>query len=170
MLDENKVETSYRYLIATGLVSDKLIENASRKGFDFIKDGSYVDKVEAFLKRPKSKNDIAVFTTYAYADIAIPRTFDVIFDYNNVDNYVESRFTVVYSFNYAITFFYLFEWIDHGHRHICVLEFENEIPSILNSLPNIQVDTSGQIRICFCQKQDFEAIRNNLKRPKLTEG
>jgi hypothetical protein len=167
MRDENTVEPCYRYLIATGLVKNQTIEKACRseQAFKTLGD-SYINSVEIFLNRSKSANEIAVFTSYAYADFLVPRTYEIVFDYDNVDNFVETSFILQYSLNYAISFFFLNQAIDDGHRHICILIFENEIPSLLKMLKCAEDENADNKRIGFCQKIDFEAIRENIKQQR----
>ena len=64
--------------------------------------------------------------------------------------------------------FHLVEEIGQGHKHICILKFENEIPKIFNKIKDISnhfkdQDFKSAKMLCMCQKVDFEAIKYYLK-------
>ncbi len=170
MYDEKNVESGYRYLMAIGLVGDDLIEKGCRYEFAKKQSEAYQNSVADFLNRPKTVNEIAVYTTYAYADFTVPRKYDILFDYYNVDNFVEAPFTLEYSLINIGPIFYLSQAIGHGHKHLCILSFEHEVPSILTQLPDIKEIEGYNKWICFCQKADFEAIRQSLNEKRNKES
>lgn len=164
MLNENEVESCNRYLNVIGLVTNDWIEKNIRNEHLFNRLGKdYIDSVESFLNRKKSPNEIAVYTTYAYADFSIPRHYDILFDRDDVDNFVEAPFSLQYSIFNVASVLYLTQTIDHGHKHICILSFENEVPAILKQLIDIVSINKDYKTIGLCQKVDFEAIRQSLK-------
>lgn len=163
MCDENTIEPCYRYLMAIGLVKDDLIEKGCRYEFSKKQSEKYENSIEEFLNRPKAINEIAVYTTYAYADFAVPRKYDILFDDDNVDDFVETPFILEYSLINIAVFLYLNQTIGHGHKHVCILNFEREVPSILRELPDIKEIERDNKRICFCQKADFAVICKNIK-------
>lgn len=168
MLNENEVESCNRYLNVIGLVTNDWIEKNIRNEHLFNRLGKdYIDSVESFLNRKKSPNEIAVYTTYAYADFSIPRHCDILFDRDDIDNFVEAPFSLQYSIFNVASVLYLTQTIKHGHKHICILDFEKEVPMILRRLPNIQEVEKNYKKICFCQKSDFEVIRKNIKEEQI---
>lgn len=169
MYDEKNIEPCHKYLIGLGLVTDDLIKKGCTNNSFYEKQSeAYKSEVESFLNRTKSINEIAIYTSYAYADFNIPRKYDILFDFDNVDDFVEMPFTLEYSLINIAAFFYLNQTIGHGHKHVCILNFEKEVPVILTQLPDIKGFENIEKRICFCQKSDFEAIKDSLKnKPKL---
>jgi hypothetical protein len=168
MYDEKNIESCHRYLIGVGLVGDDLIKKGCiNNTFYERQSDTYKSEVESFLNRTKSINEIAVYTIYAYADFNIPRKYDILFDFDNVDDFVETSFTLEYSLINIAAYLYLNQTIEDGHKHVCILNFEKEVPMILRQLPDIKGFENIEKRICFCQKSDFEAIKDNLKnKPK----
>jgi len=122
------------------------------------KDHLYYD----FLNWTKNDNEIMVLTMYAYADIKIPKRFNIIFQLDNTDNFVET--------NYTITKVILNGWtstsqITMGHKHITIVEFDNSIPDILNLLSDFKHQGSDkkQIQLGFCEKEHFEIIKTKME-------
>ena len=71
-------------------------------------------------------------TMYAYADIFLPKQFDIAFQIDKPDNYSDTTFVI----NQAITNGWTsVNQIDHGHKHIVMIEFPNSVPGIFNLLP-----------------------------------
>lgn len=170
MLDENKVENCYRYLCARALVSETLIKEGCSHKYLYEKIGeNYVQKAEAFINRVPSENEVIVYTTWAYADFLVPRHYDIIFDWYNVDDFVETPFILNYSLINISTYFMLVDEIAHGHKHACVLNFEEKIPEIITQLPDVSNIETRSKYICFCKKSDFEAIRENIKQQRREE-
>jgi hypothetical protein len=132
-----------------------------------------IEEAKAFRTRIESENEIAVYTLYAYGDIPIPKKFEIIFEYENPDNFIETDFSVTHVL-LSIGGFHLIEEIGHGHKHVCILKFENEIPKIFNEIKDISKHFKDQYfknakMLCMCQKVDFEAIKYYLKN-KFTEN
>jgi hypothetical protein len=135
-----------------------------------------VEEVRAFSERIETENEIAVYSSYAYADIPIPKKFDIIFEYENPDNYIETEFEITHVL-LSLAGFHFLEGIGHGHRHICILKFKNKIPTILNKINDISEhlknrDFKNAKELCICQSVDFEPIRHYLKNKFMenTEG
>jgi hypothetical protein len=49
-----------------------------------------------------------------------------------------------------------------GHKHICVIEFPNEVPDIFVSVPLFDETLQDGIQVGFCEKADFESIKTSL--------
>lgn len=120
---------------------------------------------ERYINWQKTDNEIAIFTWYAYAEFALPKKFDIIFQTDKPENFINVNYELVQS---------LYEgWIpldriEDGHKHVCILRFENTIPDILYSLhrvekinPNHPID---QTMLGFCNSADFTAIKQRIYR------
>lgn len=86
---------------------------------------------ERFLNWTRQENEIAVFTTYAYADFDIPKKFNCIFHYDNPELYIQTNYTLTQS---IFEGWYPTNFIDHGHKHLCILTFENSVPDVFNRM------------------------------------
>lgn len=88
---------------------------------------------KSFLNWSRQENEIAVFTTYAYSDLTVPKQFDCIFNYDNPEVYVEAKYTLTHS---VWEGWYPISAIESGHKHLCILTFEHQIPDIIKDLHN----------------------------------
>lgn len=128
---EANVPPAYRYLICNYTIDAYNLKKIKEDVVQFMKKREKNASYSSFINWAGASNEIAVLTMYAYADLEIPRYFNIIFDINNPDNYEETDFKIIIAImdGYAP-----FKTIGYGHKHVCILQFEKEIPSILNLL------------------------------------
>ncbi|MCD9017137.1 hypothetical protein [Parachryseolinea silvisoli] len=120
---------------------------------------------ERYINWKRLNNEIAVFTLYAYADFPIPKTFDIIFQTDNPDNFIKIDYELVQSIHEA---WFPLDTVDHGHKHLCIFRFADTVPDILNLLHkgNEKFSTApkGQKKLGFCNSKDFESIRKRIEK------
>jgi hypothetical protein len=123
------------------------------------------DLYYAFIEWKKKATEIIALTMHAYADILLPKRFDIAFQIDNPDNYITGSFVI----NQAI----INGWtsvhqIDHGHKHIVVIEFAETIPKIFNLLPSFDGTFDGnKPELGLCNQVDFEFIKESFIKNKL---
>lgn len=155
----------HRYLFASEHFGDSAIaiwkEECIRRCQKKVMGKAY----ETYLNWIRQENELAVFTLYAYADLAVPMRFNTIFDLGNPDNFHQEEFELTQSIWEA--------WLPgdvilSGHKHLCVFRFRGQVPPILHLLHAQQgkfCDSPvGQARFGFCNSQDFGAIAQEIKR------
>lgn len=164
MLKEELCKPSERILQAIMVFSDKTIKYWKEETIKRCKEKSVA--YYRFLSWTRKENQVAVFTINAYADFDIPKQFDCIFSYGNAEMYVEAKFELTQSIFEA---WYPSDFIDHGHKHLCILTFENEIPEIIKSLhyetekySNWPWDDS--MILGLCQTADIQSIIDRQKK------
>jgi hypothetical protein len=160
MRSEKDCEPSERFLIFSATVTSEFYLSE-------LKERINIEEARAFRNRIEAKNEIAVYSLYAYAEITIPKKFDIIFERENPNNFIETEIEVT-NVLLSLAGFHIFEEIVHGHKHVCILKFKNEIPKILNLVNDIsKCIKEGSFKsakeLCMCQKVDFESIRHYLK-------
>jgi hypothetical protein len=165
MRSEEACPREERYLFCDNYLSDLGIEASKQLVMKRFIHRDKNDLYNQYINWKRNSNEIVVFTTYAYADLELNKEFDCIFNHHHPDEFVLEKFVVTQS---------LYEgWIpidtvEHGHKHLLVLQFENEIPQLLFKLhreDNLQ-DTRPEIhaKLGFCTKNDFEFISDRLKK------
>ncbi len=165
MRREEDCEPEGKYLIADRIISNNLLESLKKEAssrFEPHKLGN--DKeYELYINWNKGDNEIVLFTWYAYADFKIPKKFDCIFELDNPDNFIIADFRLTQS---IYEFYYPIDSIEHGHKHICVFKFKNNIPEIIDRLyvANLNSTTpqDNSMKLGFCQSADFEAIKTRI--------
>ena len=131
MLSEDQSSSSDRCLYIDSVWSDGLIKAAQHECIKRFADREKDAFYHRFITWKRTENEMAVFTLYAYADLSIPKSFDCIFRIDNPRAFVNVSCQLTQS---------IWEvWaplgsIDHGHKHLVILEFENKVPDIFRFL------------------------------------
>lgn len=165
MKTEANCKPNSRFLFSDELFSDSGIAMLKAECIKRCKDQPKDAAYERFIHWERQPNEVAVFTLYAYADFEIPKKFQVIFHYQNPQNFILTDFELTQC---------LYEgwWpagsVDDGHKHLCIFRFENEIPSILNLLFVADGKTNyppkGNAKLGFCNLADFPSISARLEK------
>ncbi len=151
MQTETQAEPYERYLFAYGYFSDELIAAYKEKCMTRHEGKPKSEVYQNFINWVRQENEIAVFTLYAYADLPVPKTFDIIFQIDNPENYVKEEYMLTQS-------------IDHGHKHLCILKFNGKIPAIMKLLDvELGQSTLNRNGLGFCSSIDFEKIKQRKK-------
>lgn len=161
MRTEEQCSPSERYLMADAWFSNKAITILRSEAIMRCKDQAY----EPYIHWRRQVNEVVVSTSYAYADLAVPKQFDIIFEVDNPANFVNTPYTLVYS---VLDAWYPVSEVGHGHRHLCVLRFSEELPAILLLLyrrdERLLVPPKDQKYLGFCNSKDFDAITKRIEK------
>jgi hypothetical protein len=165
MLKAELCDPSERFLKAIMIFSDKKIESQKNEIIQICKDKEKDIAYEKFINWTRQENEVAIFTTYAYADFSIPKEFDCIFNISNPEIYITNKFTLTQS---IFEGWIPIDFIDHGHKHLCVLTFENQIPEILNQLHYETENYSTWVintkeGLGICRLSDLQSITDAIK-------
>lgn len=161
MRTEEQCESKEKYLFADELWSDETIaiwQNECVKRYKNRDDKG--EEYERYINWKRKDNEVALFTWYAYADIQLPKQFDCIFEIKNPSNFIVTKFTLVQAIWEA---WFPLASIAHGHKHLCIFEFEDEIPQLLKKLPVAKNMFSsipkGALTVGICRMEDYEEIK-----------
>ena len=163
MRDESYISPQYRYLKGDSIFMDSELLLLRSGVVDFMKNRAKDSAYQRYMNWKKSANEIAVLTTYSYADVLLPKTYDTIF--------LCGKPSIVVHANYTLTQAIINGWtavdrLHHGHKHVVIIQFHDVIPSICNSLPVFRVGQGWNVTsdLGFCNFQDYYAICENLDR------
>lgn len=164
MLTEEQCKPNQRFLFAKEYFSDKAISIWQAECIERCKDKPKGEAYDRYIHWKRRENEIAAFTRYAYADLAIPKVFDIIFHLHNPNDFIKIDYSLTQSIHEA---WFPIDYLDHGHKHLCVFSFDKEVPEIFNSLheENEKFSTSpkDQKSIGFCNSQDFDEIKKGIE-------
>lgn len=110
----------------------------------------------------RQPNEVVVFTWHAYADLALPKQFDCVFHVDNPQEFLVASYMLTQSvINLAGGL--PINRIEHGHKHSCVLTFDQEVPAVFQLLHQTDGKFSaepprGAFKLGFCQAADLPAI------------
>jgi hypothetical protein len=171
MLAERQCKQNQRYLFAYEYFSEKAIDIWKSECINRCKDKEKGSAYERYLNWTRQENEIAVFTLYAYADLEIPKKFDIIFHTDNPKDFVRVDYELTQSIHEA---WLPLDSIDHGHKHLCVFRFHKELPEILKTLheefEKFSTVPKGQRSLGFCTSSDFSAIKTKIEKLRSIYG
>ena len=156
---ETEAAKSDKYLLCNYRFSNETIETIKADVRGFMSNRDKDDIYYKFVDWQRKPNEIVVLTMYAYDDIPLPKRFGTIFQIDNTSNYIH--------LDYIVTQAVFNGWmpvneISRGHKHICIIEFPNEMPDIFLSVPLFDETLQKGIQLGFCDQTDFESIQTNL--------
>ncbi|MBC7863543.1 MAG: dienelactone hydrolase family protein [Bacteroidia bacterium] len=110
----------------------------------------------------KSPDELVVYSSYAYADVNLPKKFDCVFEEKNPENYrlinTEIRQSIWNGTHPC-------DFIEHGHNHIFVLGFEKEMDELWSKLPEVGSDAVlGSFNLGLCNSDDLSFISERIKK------
>lgn len=124
MENEENYSQTERYLFSDTYLSDKGIELSQNAIIKRFTDRDKNEFYQNYISWKRKENEIIVFALYAYANLTLNQEFDCIFNYDNPDEFIFEKFTIIQS---------IYEgWIPTdtiyiGHKHLLVFSFENKI-------------------------------------------
>jgi hypothetical protein len=163
MRKEEDCKARERFLFTDELMSDELVNGikAALVRTDKGKNTHNAQAYEKFKTWTRSEKEVCLFTLYAYADLKLPKPFDCIFRLDNPSDVIYTKFQLTQSLYEGK---YPSETIENGHKHLCVFEFETEMPSILHELyvgsKFYDSPPNGALKLGICQSTDFEEIKS----------
>ena len=113
----------------------------------------------------EAKAEECFFSSYAFADLPLPKTFDVVFDYG--DPLKGEVFPVCIS---AVTqqFAKPFDEIPHGWKTICWLGASARKSILLQSLPRVSAWFEAKPSVGLCSRDTWEAKKKPNQSPDPT--
>jgi len=119
----------------------------SRSSFELIKDGFILEKPD--------EAEI-LFIGYAYDNVPLGKTFQVIFSKRNPAEAIFRQSKII-----AVTqeFGIPLDVIPQGWKTICIVEFPQGIPDIIKNLPVINAWGENKDYVCLSDEDSWKAIR-----------
>lgn len=122
MFPEDKCHLANRFLYAETFLSDKTIKKWQKRAIQRCLDKKKMEiPYQQFINWRRQQNEVAVFTSYAYADFSIPKKYNCIFDFSNPEKYTQISYTISQSIWEG---WFPVDFIEGGHKHLCILQFD----------------------------------------------
>ena len=165
MQTEEQCPQAGRFLFADSYFSKKAIAIWKSECVKRCKNREKGMAYESYINWIPQKNEIAVFTLYAYADFNIPKKFDIIFQKDNPKEFLQINYTLIQCIWEA---WFPTDSIGQGHKHLCIFSFDKALPDILNTLhkeeKKFSTSPNGQKELGFCNSSDFNAIALRIEK------
>lgn len=165
MQTEAECPPNDKFLLADELLTDRAIRFIQAECVRRNRGREATTAYQQFAGWVRQANQVALFTLYAYADLALPKKYDCLFNYDDPAQFVR----VAYELTHSIWEGWLpLDQIEHGHKHICVLTFPDQISDIVHLLYQEDGDFTSQLfhkfKMGLCDFTDFDAITRALTR------
>jgi len=163
MLAESKSKITQRFLQANCRFGQEAIDIWHRECRLRCRKKEKSKAYFTYLNWKESKYEIALFTLYAYADLEMPKGFSCIFDFRNPERYSETKMKLTQSIWEA---WFPINSISHGHKHLAIFSFEEEIPELIFELHQEKEKFSSvpkdSLILGICQIEDYNKIKEYL--------
>ena len=138
MQSEEQTPIEQRYLRLEGLVSESVLVS-----------------VVNGLPKDAPANSRVCFVGFSYADLSLPKEFDLIFDLSLPENALPAASRVI-----AATQQYgkPFAEIPHGWKTICVIEFPGGVPALIERLPVVDAWYESSVALGLCTSSAYASI------------
>ena len=147
------------------LLSDEEIVRWQQDCIARCRDKEKGEAYNSFVNWTRKSNEAAIFTLYAYADLTLPKQFDCLFDLNDPSDSFLTSFKLTQS---IFEGWFPIETIEHGHKHLCIFEFDGSLPELIvrldSSTQKTSRDAMSNLRLGICQQADLEHIRLRNKK------
>ena len=163
MQSEANTPPENRYLKGTEVFMAVELSLLRSGVIDFMKNRAKNSAYQRYVRWKQAPNEIAILITYAYADIPLPKTYDTIFRYKQPADAIQTSYTITQA---VINGWTAVDEIGCGHKHVVIMQFQDGIPPICESLPHFRVGQGWNLAapLGFCNSQDYIAIREHLTR------
>lgn len=144
MRSEEQTPIEQRYLRLEGLVSEFVLVSVANG-----------------LPKDAPANSRVCFVGFSYADLSLPKEFDLIFDLAFPENALPAASRVI-----AATQQYgkPFAEIPHGWKTICIIEFPCGVPALIEHLPVVDAWYESRVELGLCTSSAYTSIVECHKR------
>ena len=135
------------------------------------------ESLQKGLPEQLSVNTRICFMSFSYADLSLPKEFDVLFRYNYDETIVRrgEQITSVFQPKHlatatftrikivAVTQQFAIAWQDvsHGWKTVCVLEFPDGVPPLIDELPTVDGWYQSREAVALCSHGTLQAIQQS---------
>jgi hypothetical protein len=140
---EEKVPITQRYLWFDGKVS-----------------ASSLKLVEGGLPKSELPNTEILFAGYAYADLPVGKTFQIIFPKGRPDSGMlwDTKILAVTQQMGTPS-----DRIPYGWKTICLVQFPQTVPDLIRDLPTVDAWQYNENAVCVCDVPTWEAIKSQAE-------
>jgi hypothetical protein len=122
---------------------------------------------ERFVTWKRQPNELLIYTGRAYADLIVPKKFNCIFRLASPREYQLVTVELTQSI-LLLGGLHPFNSVEDGHKHLCVLTFEEEVPALFGRLHKEDgsycTPIENREQLGFCNARDLPAITERLEK------
>lgn len=159
---EDEISPKERYLTIDCLIPFEFpvsISDLKRERYSKKTDSEFETLLQdftLFIEESNSSNFLSVGMYRSYANIDLPKTYNIIFDTNDKTRFWKGDIILKYAYNYT-DIFHTDLW--YGHSSHLIIEANEKFPSIFDELSFSHREKSKTI-IGLCCEEDWSFIQN----------
>jgi len=159
---ENNIDPANRYLRILNQIPFDIYKDSKslkRQSYENLTDEKFKrinQEFKSIIKEVHNENVLSVGISYSYANINLPKTYDIIFDTRDYTKFWKQKTIVKGAFNYR-DIFHPDLW--KGHHSHCIIEVIGDIPEIFNELPLNNGGRNTHSGIGICTEFDWNIIK-----------
>ena len=142
MQKESETPLEQRFLRLEGFASDSVLSAVAAGLPDHIDSDSRV-----------------CFVSFSYADLPIPKRFDLVFDLLNPNRAERAEVVIAAATQQFAT---PVDMLDHGWKTICVIAFPGGVPLLVDEMPTVDSWYESDVNLGLCEASCFTAVVANL--------
>ncbi len=123
-----------RHLRFTHLLSDATLALLKEQVYRTLRDQEKDILFEQFMKWQRKDNEIMLHADYSSIGFDLPVNFDSITQVALSNNRTDVKVVIPYS---ILNGWATINKIAMGHKHVCLLQFDDEVPPIIKDLPEV---------------------------------
>jgi hypothetical protein len=137
----------------TSLLSDKTLDQLKNQVMRVMRDQLDEPLVSPFLNWKKKNNEVFLYATYSTVEFSLPITFDTFF-WHGSDNFIPTSVHIPFSIinGWAPT-----QNVNIGHKYVCLLQFQGEIPEVIKELPEVNDTLNTPFDLILANRLDLPA-------------
>lgn len=160
--DEDNISHKERYLIIDCLIPFKFpvsVGELKRERYPKKTDIEFetlLHDFSLFIEEKNSSNFLSIGMFKSYANMDLPKTYNIIFDVNDKTRFWKEDIIIKYAYNYT-DIFHTDLW--YGHSSHLIIEANEKFPPIFEELSSNPRERSKTI-IGLCSEEDWIFIQN----------
>ena len=131
-----------KHLRFKSYLSSATLELLKEQVFRTLRDQEKDNLFEQFMKWKGKDNEIMLYADYSIIDFKLPCTFDSLTQVEFKKNITKVKVVVPFS---ILNGWAAINKIERGHKHVCLLQFEQEIPQIIKDLPEVNSKNTSTV-------------------------
>lgn len=149
----NKIEDKKLQHITFEELANEYKDNDSQKEYLLIHQQEFIE----FINNRANNKLFSFGISYAYANLELPKVYDIIFDIKDTTRFWKVKTIVRYAFNYR-TLFHTNLW--RGHHSHCYIEIVGDVPPIFEELT---FEENAHLQIGLTTQYDWEFVKPYLE-------
>ena len=123
-----------KHLRFLSFLSNETLELLKEQVYRTLRDQEKDEFFEQFMKWKSKENEIMLYSDYPLISLDLPANFDSILQNTLSTESLKVKVVIPYC---ILNGWAAINKIEKGHKHVCLLQFADKVPDIINDLPEV---------------------------------